>query len=159
MPCLAFGAGRRRRRRRRRRGLRLWLLPGHLPCVLPPSLHRRTILSGTAPGRHFLEGTAGPWDSGEGKARFTRNNGVLPIPVFCFGGRSKGFPSGGRRRQDGVFSFFERIASKARILHHHQPFVYPALRPYSLSPFLTNHWFSTNPPCKTVVSNDCHGRL
>ena len=81
LPCLAFGAGRHRRRRRLR------LLSSHLPCVLPPPLHRRTILSGTAPGRHFLEGTAGPWDSGKGKlASLAIMVSYLSIPVFCLGG-------------------------------------------------------------------------
>lgn len=92
LPCLAFGAGRHSRRRRR-----LLLLLSHLPCVLPPPLHRRTNDALRNRTRQaFLGRNSWTVRISEGEARSTRNNGVLPTYPrgFVLGGRSEGFHVG-----------------------------------------------------------------
>lgn len=164
MPCLAFGASRCRRRRRRLLLLPFPLPASHLPCALPPPLHR-TILSRAATERHFSEEelpvVVGIREGIGESSLATRNNGVLPTyprGFFVLGEGSKGFPSGGRRRQDGVFGFLNAVAlaSKARILSI-SPFVYPAVRTLTFPLF--KHWFSTNPPCKIPSHDPVHSSV
>lgn len=142
------------------------MLPSHLPRVLPPPLHHGTILSLRNRTRQAFLGrsrrAAGPWPVGvrEGEARCTRNNGVRPIPVFCFrwGGvkDSSNFQVGEDEDKMAFLVFFERCWACLKSTYPPSPSALclstPSVRT-RFPPCLTNHWFSTVPPCK-IISND-----
>lgn len=117
MPCLAFGASRCRRRRRRLLLLPFPLPASHLPCALPPPLHR-TILSRAATERHFSEEelpvVVGIREGIGESSLATRNNGVLPTyprGFFVLGEGSKRIPKWGKTKTRWRFWFFERCCS------------------------------------------------